>query len=83
MQNNSKNDSESIANYKKDALDQTFRDAVGTISKEGNRNYVNPQKPNGRFYRLRSYFSYFYLILFFTLPFIKVEGEPIFLFNIF
>ena len=39
MPNNSKNDSESIANYKKDALDQTFRDAVGTISKEGNRNY--------------------------------------------
>ena len=82
MQNNSKNDSESIANYKKDALDQTFRDAVGTISKEGNRNYVIPQKPKGRLYNLRSYFSYFYLILFFTLPFIKVEGEPLFLFNI-
>ena len=82
MQNNSKNDSESIANYKKDALDQTFRDAVGTISKEGNRNYVIPQKPKGRLYNLRSYFSYFYLILFFTLPFIKVEGEPVFLFNV-
>ena len=75
-------DSESIANYKKDLFDQSFRDSVSTISKEGNRNYVNPQKPNGRFYRLRSYFSYFYLILFFTLPFIKVEGEPVFLFNI-
>ena len=82
MPNNSINDSESIANYKKDALDQTFRDAVGTISKEGNRNYVIPQKPKGRLYNLRSYFSYFYLILFFTLPFIKVEGEPLFLFNI-
>ena len=82
MQNNSKNDSEIIANYKKDALDQTFRDAVGTISKEGNRNYVLPQKPNGRLYNLRSYFSYFYLVLFFTLPFIKVEGEPLFLFNV-
>ena len=82
MPNNSKNDSESIANYKKDALDQTFRDAVGTISKEGNRNYVIPQKPKGRLYNLRSYFSYFYLILFFTLPFIKVEGEPLFLFNV-
>ena len=82
MPNNSKNDSESIANYKKDALDQTFRDAVGTISKEGNRNYVIPQKPKGRLYNSRSYFSYFYLILFFTLPFIKVEGEPLFLFNV-
>lgn len=82
MQNNSINESESIANYKKDALDQTFRDAVSTISKEGNRNYVVPQKPKGRLYNLRSYFSYFYLILFFTLPFIKVEGEPLFLFNV-
>ena len=82
MIQNSNKDSESIANYKKQSLDQTFRDAVSTISKEGNRNYVNPQKPVGKLYNLRSYFSYFYLILFFTLPFIKVEGEPLFLFNV-
>ena len=82
MEQINKTDSESISNYKKDLLDQTFRDSVATISKEGNRNYVNPQKPNGKLYNLRSYFSYFYLILFFTLPFIKVEGEPIFLFNV-
>ena len=82
MEQNNKTDSESISNYKKDLLDQTFRDSVATISKEDNRNYVNPQKPNGKLYNLRSYFSYFYLILFFTLPFIKVEGEPIFLFNV-
>jgi cytochrome c oxidase accessory protein FixG len=81
IQNRNKG-SESLANYKKQSLDQTFRDAVSTISKEGNRNYVNPQKPVGKLYNLRSYFSYFYLILFFTLPFIKVEGEPVFLFNV-
>jgi cytochrome c oxidase accessory protein FixG len=67
---------------KKDLIDQSFRDAVATISKDGKRNYITPQKPNGKLYNLRSYFSYFYLILFFTLPFIKIEGEPIFLFNI-
>jgi cytochrome c oxidase accessory protein FixG len=67
---------------KKDLLDQSFRDSVATISKEGTRNYITPQKPKGKLYNLRSYFSYFYLILFFTLPFIKLEGEPIFLFNI-
>ena len=60
MEQNNKTDSESISNYKKDLLDQTFRDSVATISKEGNRNYVNPQKPNGKLYNLRSYFSYFY-----------------------
>ena len=82
MTQENNNDSENISNYKRELLDQTFRDSVSTISKEGNRNYVNPQKPVGRLYNLRSYFSYFYLVLFFTLPFIKVEGEPFFLFNV-
>ncbi len=67
---------------KKDYIDQSFRDSVATISKEGKRNYITPQQPKGKLYNLRSYFSYFYLLLFFTLPFIKVGGEPIFLFNI-
>jgi cytochrome c oxidase accessory protein FixG len=75
-------ESEALANYKKEMLDQSFRDSVATINKEGNRNYIHPQKPNGNLYNLRSYFSYFYLILFFTLPFIKIGGEPIFLINI-
>ena len=82
MTQENNNDSENISNYKRELLDQTFRDSVSTISKEGNRNYINPQKPVGRLYNLRSYFSYFYLVLFFTLPFIKVEGEPVFLFNV-
>lgn len=77
-----KNDSENIAEFKKDLLDQGFRDSVATISKEGKRNYISPQKPKGRLYNLRSYFSYFYLALFFTLPFVKIDGEPMFLFNI-
>ena len=70
------------ANLKKELLDQEFRDSVGTISKEGKRNFIFPQKPFGKLYNLRSYFSYFYLVLFFTLPFIKIEGEPMFLFNV-
>lgn len=86
MQNNhsqnSSQNSERVANLKNELLDQEFRDAVGTISKEGKRNYIFPQKPFGKLYHLRSYFSYFYLVLFFTLPFIKIEGEPIFLFNV-
>jgi cytochrome c oxidase accessory protein FixG len=75
-------DSETLANYKKENIDQSFRDAVATISKEGNRNFIHPQQPKGRLYNLRSYFSYGYLVLFFTLPFIKIGGEPIFLLNV-
>jgi len=80
MENN--RDSENIAQFKKEQLDQSFRDSVATINKQGQRNYINPQKPKGKLYNLRSLFSYFYLVVFFTLPFIKIDGEPIFLFNI-
>ena len=60
----------------------SFRDSVATISKEGRRNYILPKKPRGRLYNLRTWFSIFYLIIFFTLPFIKVNDEPLFMFNV-
>ena len=50
-------DSETIAQYKKDLLDQSFRDSVATISKEGDRNYIMPQKPKGKLYNLRTYYK--------------------------
>lgn len=61
---------------------ESFRDSVATISKEGKRNFINPKKPKGRLYNMRTWFSVFYLIVFFTLPFIKVHGEPLLMFNI-
>ncbi len=60
----------------------SFRDSVATISNEGRRNYINPKRPKGRLYNLRTVFSIFYLIVFFTLPFIKVNEEPLFLLNV-
>lgn len=61
---------------------ESFRDSVATISKEGTRNFINPKKPTGKLYKLRTWFSVFYLIVFFTLPFIKVNGEPLIMLNI-
>jgi cytochrome c oxidase accessory protein FixG len=61
---------------------ESFRDSVATISKEGKRNFINPKKPKGRLYNLRTWFSVFYLIVFFTLPFIKVHDEPLLMFNV-
>lgn len=82
MEDNSQNSKDKYKDKDNARLSQDFRDAVGTISKEGKRNYIFPQKPNGKLYHLRSYFSYVYLVLFFSLPFIKIEGEPMFLFNV-
>ena len=71
-----------IAEEKKELLDQSFRDSVATINKEGKRNFIFPKKPKGKLYNYRTLASLIYLAIFFTIPFIKVEGEPLFLFNI-
>ncbi len=60
----------------------SYRDSVATITREGKRNFINPKKPKGKHYNLRTWFSIFYLIVFFTLPFIQVHGEPLVMFNI-
>ena len=61
---------------------ESFRDSVATISKEGKRNFINPKKPNGKLYNLRSWFTLVYLLIFFSLPFVKLHGEPLLLLNI-
>lgn len=61
---------------------EAFRDSVATISKEGKRNFINPKKPKGRLYNLRTGFSIFYLIVFFSLPFIEVNDEPLLMLNV-
>lgn len=73
---------EHIVEEKKEWLDQSFRDSVATINKKGQRNFIYPKKPKGKLYRWRTIASLTYLAIFFTLPFIKVDGEPIFLFNV-
>jgi cytochrome c oxidase accessory protein FixG len=63
-------------------LDQSFRDSVATIDEKGHRKYIHPKKPKGRLYNIRTYASIVYLIIFFSLPFIKVGGEPLFMLNV-
>ncbi|MFZ1369908.1 MAG: 4Fe-4S binding protein, partial [Ferruginibacter sp.] len=62
--------------------EESFRDSVATITSEGKRNFINPKKPKGPLFNLRTAFSIFYLLIFFTLPFIKVHGAPVFMFNV-
>ena len=62
--------------------DESFRDSITTINEDGKRAYVHPTKPFGKYYNLRTYITWFYLIVFFAVPFIKYNGEPLFLFNV-
>jgi len=62
--------------------DESFRDSVGHIGKDGKRVWFYPKKPSGKLYRWRSWLSFGFLAALITLPFIKVNGNPFFLFNI-
>ncbi|PKO97858.1 MAG: cytochrome c oxidase accessory protein CcoG, partial [Bacteroidetes bacterium HGW-Bacteroidetes-9] len=59
----------------------SFRDRVSTIAEDGKRLWVYPKRPKGRLFNYRVLVSYALLLIFFTLPFIKVNGEPLLLFN--
>ena len=61
---------------------EKFRDKISTVDKEGHRNWMYPKKPKGKFTNYRSYFSWILLVLLFVLPFIKVGGNQLMLFNI-
>ncbi|MFM9910577.1 MAG: 4Fe-4S binding protein, partial [Chitinophagaceae bacterium] len=60
----------------------SFRDRISTVDEKGKRKWVFAQKPQGKFYNIRTWVSWGFFILFFLLPFIKVNGRPFFLFNI-
>lgn len=60
----------------------SFRDKVATVDKKGKRIWIFPQKPEGRLYNYRKLATVFYLIVFFGLPFVKVNGHPLFLLNV-
>lgn len=61
---------------------EAFRDRVATIDEKGKRIWLFPQKPKGRFYTWRTLLTAFYLITLFGLPFLNVNGHPLFLFDV-
>ncbi|SKA15382.1 cytochrome c oxidase accessory protein FixG [Chitinophaga eiseniae] len=60
----------------------TFRDSLATVDKQGKRNWIFAQQPKGRYYNIRSFLSIFYFSVFFSLPFISINGRPLLLLNV-
>jgi cytochrome c oxidase accessory protein FixG len=60
----------------------SFRDRVATVDDKGKRFWIFAQKPKGKFYTWRTILSVAYLTVLFGLLFIKIEGHPLFLFNV-
>ena len=62
--------------------ENNFRDRLGTVDKEGKRIWVYPKKPAGWFYDKRKWVSYLLLTMLFAAPFIKINDNQLFLFNV-
>ncbi|MGY6647386.1 cytochrome c oxidase accessory protein CcoG [Wenyingzhuangia sp. IMCC45574] len=61
---------------------EVFRDSIATIDEQGKRSWIYPKKPWGRFYRYRTWVSVFLLAFLLSAPFIKINGNQFFLFNV-
>ncbi len=61
---------------------ESFRDRMVTVDEQGKRKWIYPVRPKGRFYRWRTWVSYIFLLLFFLLPFIKINGNPLFMIQV-
>lgn len=69
--------------YEEAEKHEAFRDHLSTVDDRGKRVWLYPKKPTGAFHRLRIWVSVVLLGLLFGGPFIKIEGNPILLFNVF
>lgn len=69
-------------NVSADESAESFRDHFSAVDDYGKRIWFYPQKPKGKWHNRRVVFTIFLLGLMFSAPFIHVDGQPLFLFNI-
>lgn len=63
--------------------DEHYRDSIATVDSQGKRLWVYPKKPSGILHRWRIAVTVVLLSILFITPFIKINGQPLFLFNVF
>jgi len=59
-----------------------YRDRVASVTEDGARSWVYALQPKGVYYNARSILSIVYLVLFFGIPFVKINGMPFILLNV-
>ncbi len=61
---------------------EQYRDSIATITKDGKRAWIYAKRVKGTLYTYRKLFGYALLAFLFIVPFIKIGGEPLLLFNV-
>jgi cytochrome c oxidase accessory protein FixG len=60
----------------------SFRDSISTVDKKGKRVWIFAKKPGGKWFTKRQFVSYSFLLFLLIGPFITIDGEPLFMFNV-
>lgn len=69
--------------YDEQEQNETFRNQLTTVDDKGKRIWLYPKKPTGKFFKKRTLVSIALLTFLITGPFLKINGEPLLLLNIF
>lgn len=59
-----------------------YRDTISTVDESGHRKWLHPKKPKGRLHIYRAIVAVILLIGLFAGPFLRIDGDPMFLFNL-
>jgi cytochrome c oxidase accessory protein FixG len=59
-----------------------FRDHLATADQQGNRRWLYPKKPSGKWHRRRAWFATALIVIMFAGPWIRLNGNPLLLLNI-
>ncbi len=62
---------------------EEFRNHIPYENEEGNRKWIYPKKPSGKYHRLRIIVTTILLTILMGVPFIKINGHPLIMLNFF
>ena len=62
--------------------EESFRDHLGNVTRDGKRLKIYPKRPSGRYHSARRVVSWFLLAFLFVGPFLRINGQPLLLLNI-
>jgi cytochrome c oxidase accessory protein FixG len=74
-------ESDAISSIIKDQ--EEFRDSIATVDEKGKRVWIYPRKPSGLYHKWRIAVTVLLLSILFTGPFLKINGQPFLLLNVF